>query len=279
MGLVGESGSGKSTLGRLLVWLDRPTSGSVLFEGKDLSKLPARRLRQERRAMQIVFQDPTSSLDPRYTARETVEEAVETAFPSLGSRERLARLGVLLQMVGLDLEALDRFPFEMSGGERQKVAIARALAAQPRFLVADEPVASLDMSTQIHLLSLLERLQAHAGMSLLLISHDLDIVRYLCNRIAVMYLGRIVEQCPTEELFSNAQHPYTRALLASNLSHDPDKKKKFLVLPGEPPSPLSPPSGCHFHPRCVHARAQCRLLEPESRRVGPGHKVRCHFDL
>jgi oligopeptide/dipeptide ABC transporter ATP-binding protein len=279
LGLVGESGSGKSTLGRLLVWLDTPTAGRVLFEGRDLARLPAGRLRKERRAMQIVFQDPTSSLDPRYTARDTVVEAIETAFPSLQSRDRLARLGSLVQMVGLQLDALHRFPSEMSGGERQKVAIARALAAEPRFLVADEPVASLDMATQTQVLSLLQKLRSEMGMSLLLISHDLDIVRYLSDRIAVMYLGRIIEEAPTEALYKEARHPYTRALFAATPGHDPDQRKKFVVLPGEPPSPLSPPAGCHFHPRCAYAKAQCRVLEPEARRVGHHHRVKCHFDL
>lgn len=279
VGLVGESGSGKSTLGRLLVWLDKPTTGRVLFEGKDLSALAPRHLRRERRAMQIVFQDPTSSLNPRYTARDTLGEAVETAFFELPVRDRLARLGALLAMVGLDVSALDRYPREMSGGERQKVAIARALAAEPRFLVADEPVASLDMSTQTQVLDILQQLRERFGMSLLLISHDLDIVRYLSDRIAVMYLGRIVEEGPTESLFTDARHPYTRALIASTLGHDPDIRKKFVVLRGEPPSPLSPPPGCHFHTRCSHAQARCRLLVPEARRIAADHDVRCHFDL
>lgn len=279
VGLVGESGSGKSTLGRLLIRLENPTAGRILLEGNDITKARGRKLRKERRQMQIIFQDPASSLNPRYTVRDTLEEAILAHRWSVSRREINARLATLLAMVGLTVADLDRYPREFSGGQRQHIAIARALAVEPRFIVADEPISALDLTNQAQMVNLLEKLRKELGVSFLLISHDLDVVAYLCSRVAVMYLGRLVEEARTEEVFRNPRHPYTKALVAANLSPDPDSVNKPLLLPGEPPSSVDPPKGCHFHPRCPHSEARCELVEPRTREVADQHFVKCHFDL
>jgi oligopeptide/dipeptide ABC transporter ATP-binding protein len=229
--------------------------------------------------MQIIFQDPASSLNPRFTVRETVSEAIRAHRSGLSSRQLNAHLAALLDMVGLPLSALDRLPREFSGGERQRIAIARALAVEPRFIVADEPISSLDLTAQAQIIELLGNLRRELSVAFLLIAHNLDIVRHMCSRVAVMYLGRIVELATTDLLFVSPRHPYTRALMASALSPDPDQGRGIRVLPGDPPSPLEPPKGCHFHPRCPHAEMQCRLLLPEMREPAPGHLTKCHFDF
>ncbi|MBW2276900.1 MAG: ABC transporter ATP-binding protein [Deltaproteobacteria bacterium] len=279
LGLVGESGCGKSTLGRLLIRLETPTAGSVLFDGRDITKLRGGKLRRIRREMQIIFQDPASSLNPRYTVRETLTEAIRAHRGRPSSRRLNAHLAALLDMVGLPLSSLDRLPREFSGGERQRISIARALAVEPRFIVADEPVSSLDLTAQAQIIDLIANLRRELNVAFLLIAHNLEIVRHLCNRVAVMYLGRIVELSDTSKLFVSPRHPYTRALMASALSPNPDDDRRINVLPGDPPSPLEPPKGCHFHPRCPHSEMQCRLLQPELREPAPGHFTKCHFDF
>jgi len=279
VGLVGESGCGKSTLGRLLIRLETPTAGSILFGGADITKLRGGRLRRTRREMQIIFQDPASSLNPRYNVRETLTEAIRAHGGRHSSRRRSAHLAALLDMVGLPLSALDRLPREFSGGERQRISIARALAVEPRFIVADEPVSSLDLTAQAQIIDLIANLRRELSVAFLLIAHNLEVVRHLCSRVAVMYLGRIVELASTRDLFVAPRHPYTRALMASALSPDPDDAREIRVLPGDPPSPLEPPKGCHFHPRCPHSEMQCRLLLPEMREPAPGHFTKCHFDF
>jgi oligopeptide/dipeptide ABC transporter ATP-binding protein len=279
LGLVGESGCGKSTLGRLMIRLETPTAGAVLFEGGDITRLRGRKLRRVRSKMQIIFQDPASSLNPRFTVRETVTEAIRAHKSGLSSRQLNAHLAALLDMVGLPISALDRQPRGFSGGERQRIAIARALAVEPRFIVADEPVSSLDLTSQAQIIELIGNLRRELNVAFLLIAHNLKIVRYLCNRVAVMYLGRIVELADTGVLFAGPRHPYTRALMASALSPNPDQGRLVRVLPGDPPSPLEPPKGCHFHPRCPHADMQCRLLVPEWREAAPRHFTKCHFDF
>lgn len=279
VGLVGESGCGKSTLGRLLIHLEEPTSGTIHFDGRDITHLRGRALRRHRTKMQIIFQDPATSLNPRYTVRETLTEAIRAQRRGLTKREENAHLVALTAMVGLPTMALEKLPREFSGGEKQRIAIARTLAVESRFIVADEPISALDVSNQTQIVNLIESLRLKLGVSFLLISHDLDVVRFLSRRVAVMYLGRIVEFGGTQELFRSPHHPYTQSLIRSQLTTDPDAAQKLYVLPGDPPSPLDPPSGCHFHPRCPHAEAQCRLLEPKMREVAPSHHSKCHFDL
>jgi oligopeptide/dipeptide ABC transporter ATP-binding protein len=279
LGLVGESGSGKSTLGQLLIRLESPTDGSVFFEGKDITRLRGRGLRRQRRLMQIIFQDPGASLNPRFTVRETLEEAIRAHRRGVGKRELATRIAALITMVGLTGNALDRFPKEFSGGQRQSIAIARALAVDPRFIVADEPVSALDSSSRSQIVDLIDNLRKELKVSFLLISHDLDVVKRLANRVAVMYLGRVVETGETRDIFEKPRHPYTKALVTAYLPPDPAKAKSLVILPGDPPSPLAPPRGCHFHPRCAHADVKCKLVEPETREVATRHRVKCHFDL
>lgn len=278
VGLVGESGCGKSTLGQILIRLETPTAGSVLFNGEDITHLRGRKLRLLRQSMQIIFQDPASSLNPRFTVRETLSEAIRVRHKRLSNRLINVRLAALLQMVGLATSDLDRYPREFSGGERQRIAIARALAVDPAFIIADEPISALDLTNQAQIVYLIEELRTEVGVSFLLISHDLDVIQYLCSRVAVMYLGRIVEMASTEDLFARPRHPYTQALMSASLSLDPDAKKKPLILPGDPPSAQDPPKGCHFHPRCSRSETKCTLLEPELREPAPGHYTKCFFD-
>ncbi len=279
MGLVGESGCGKTTLGRLLVRLENPSVGKIFFNGEDITHLRGGRMRRQRRQMQIIFQDHSSSLNPRFTLRETLTEAVRVHRSRLSRQELNGRLAALLAMVGLNSSVLDKFPKELPGGKRQNVAIARALAVEPRFIIADEPVSSLDSTSRAQIVDLLASLRKELSVSFLLISHDLDVVKRLSNRVAVMYLGRVIEIAPTKKIFFSPKHPYTRALIAANPDPDFSKQKSPVILPGDPPSPLDPPTGCHFHPRCVHAEVKCRLVEPSTREVTDGHFVKCHFDL
>jgi oligopeptide/dipeptide ABC transporter ATP-binding protein len=279
VGLVGESGCGKSTLGRLLIRLETPTAGQIAFDGQDITRLRGGKLRRRRRDMQIIFQDPASSLNPRLKVRTALEEAVRTHRGRVSARQMIAQLGALLEMVRLPVEALGRLPREFSVGERQRISLARALAVEPRFLVADEPVSALDVASRAQLSALLVNLQRELGVAFLLISHDVELVGRLSHRIAVMYLGRIVEIAPTDRLLDAPRHPYTRALLASVLSREPGAFRPPAVVHGDPPSPLEPPKGCHFHPRCPHAEMSCRLIVPLVREVGPGHLSMCHFEF
>jgi oligopeptide/dipeptide ABC transporter ATP-binding protein len=278
-GLVGESGCGKSTLGRVLIRLETPTAGQIVFDGQDITRLRGGKLRKRRREMQIIFQDPASSLNPRLRIRTALEEAVRTHRGRVSARQMNAHLAALLAMVGLPVEALGRLPREFSVGERQRISLARALAVEPRFLVADEPVSALDAASRVLLSALLANLQRELGVALLLISHNVELVGQLSHRIAVMYLGRVVEIAATDRLLGTPRHPYTRALLASVLTREPGAFRPPAVLHGDPPSALEPPKGCHFHPRCPHAEMPCRLIVPLTREVEPGHFCMCHFDF
>jgi len=275
LGLVGESGCGKSTLGRLILRLLEPTAGEVLFDGRSLLALSPRELRTMRRQMQIVFQDPYGSLNPRMRVSSIVGEGL--AVHRLGTRsERRARVAELLDLVGLPPDAGGRYPHEFSGGQRQRIGIARALAVGPRFIVADEAVSALDVSIQAQILNLLQDLQRRLGLTLLFIAHDLRVVEHVCDRVAIMYLGRIVECGPREEIYRNPRHPYTRALLSAVPVPDPRRRKQRMVMGGDVPSPVQPPPGCAFHPRCGHAVEVCRREIPPLEMGRGDHAVACH---
>jgi oligopeptide/dipeptide ABC transporter ATP-binding protein len=276
VGLVGESGSGKSTTGRLLIRLLEPDAGTVTFDGRDLGALPPRELRELRRRFQIVFQDPQAALNPRMTVRALVREPLDIHRIGETRAERNEAAARLIRDVGLDASSLDRYPHEFSGGQRQRIGIARAIASGPEFIVADEPVAALDPPIQAQIVNLLGELRERLGLSVLLIAHDLRLVRHVAERVAVMYLGRIVEEGPVEEVYVRPLHPYTKALLASAPRRDP-RQPPARILPGEPPSPVDPPSGCRFHPRCPIAEAVCRRDEPLLTPAPPGRRVACHL--
>ncbi len=275
LGLVGESGSGKSTLGRLLLKLVEPTAGKVFFAGRELAALSRSDLRALRREMQPVFQDPYSSLNPRMKIRSIVAEGIEIHRLARG-REKEERVVELLRRVGIEPDALDRYPHEFSGGQRQRIGIARALAVNPRFLVLDEPVSALDVSIQAQVVNLLQDLQAEMGLTYLFIAHDLRVVEHISRRVAIMYLGRVVELADSAELFDNPRHPYTRALLTAIPTVDAAARPERLKLPGEVPSPLEPPPGCAFHPRCPYAKDICGRVEPPLESGKGGHAVACH---
>jgi oligopeptide transport system ATP-binding protein len=275
LGLVGESGSGKSTLGRLILRLIEPTAGKVLFEGRDLSTLTRPDLRRLRRDMQLVFQDPYASLNPRMRVRSIVGEGIEIHRLARG-KEKLDRIAELLKMVGMAPDAMTRYPHEFSGGQRQRIGIARALAVKPRFLVLDEPVSALDVSIQAQIINLLQDLQEQLKLTYLFIAHDLRVVEHISNRVAIMYLGKIVEIAGRDEIFANPRHPYTRALLSAIPSVNTSAKTERVKLPGEVPSPVNPPSGCGFHPRCPYAKDICRTMEPPLEKGHGGHAVACH---
>jgi peptide/nickel transport system ATP-binding protein len=275
LGLVGESGCGKSTLGRLILRLLEPTAGDVRFEGRSLLRLRARELRAMRRAMQIVFQDPYGSLNPRMRVSSIVGEGL--VIHRIGTRERRRRrVHELLELVGLPAEAATRYPHEFSGGQRQRIGIARALAVEPRFLVADEAVSALDVSIQAQILNLLHDLKQRLGLTLLFISHDLRVVEHLSDRVAIMYLGRIVEVGSRDEVYGDPRHPYTRALLAAVPVPDPRRRTQRPPLEDDVPSPLSPPPGCAFHPRCPHVLDVCRRVTPPLEAGRSGRAVACH---
>jgi oligopeptide transport system ATP-binding protein len=274
---VGESGCGKSTLGRAVLQLIRPTAGEIFFAGEDLTRLPAKRLRRLRQQMQIVFQDPFASLDPRMTVGSIVAEPLR-AHKAGNGRQVRDRVDELLRLVGLNPSFVNRYPHEFSGGQQQRIGLARALALNPSFVVADEPVSALDVSIQAQMINLIEDLQARLGLTLLFISHDLRVVRYLSDRVAVMYLGKIVELAPAEQLYAGPQHPYTRALLSSVPEPDPDFEaaRQRIVLSGEVPSPIDPPSGCRFRTRCPLATDDCARVEPVLEpKTSPNHLVAC----
>jgi peptide/nickel transport system ATP-binding protein len=274
LGLVGESGSGKTTVGRTLLRLTEPTSGRISFDGKDLTRLDRRAMRPFRRHMQIVFQDPFASLNPRMKVEEIIGEAF--AIHGLGDAGgRRAQIAALLDRVGLSPSQAGRYPHEFSGGQRQRIVIARALAVEPSFIVADEPVSALDVSIQAQIINLMVGLQRDLGLAMLFISHDLSVVEYICDRVIVMYLGRVMEQGPVEEIFTRPRHPYTEALLAAAPVPDPAARRKRIILTGDIPSPANPPSGCVFRTRCQHALPACAGEVPPLRMVGPNHATAC----
>jgi len=276
LGLVGESGCGKSTIAKLLLCLIEADSGSVRFADRELIGLPKRQLLPLRRQMQMIFQDPFSSLNPRQKIGAIVAEPLLVHGLARGAAAREQTME-LLRIVGLATEHFDRYPHEFSGGQRQRIGIARALAVRPRLLIADEPVSALDLSIQAQIINLLQDLQEQFGLTYLFISHDLGIIEHVCNRVAVMYLGRIVELAPAVELYAAARHPYTEALLNAVPVPDPNRPHRRLVLHGEIPSAVNPPSGCHFHPRCPYVREVCKTTYPELREQAPGHLAACHF--
>jgi oligopeptide transport system ATP-binding protein len=277
LGLVGESGCGKTTTGRCVLRLETPTAGQIIYNGQDITRLGATALRPLRQKIQVIFQDPYSSLNPRMKIGEIIGEPmrVHGIIPDAAQRE--ARVRELLSVCGLNPNFVDRYPHEMSGGQRQRVGIARALAMNPEFIVCDEPVSALDVSIQAQVVNLLEDLRDRFGLTYLFIAHDLSVVRHLCQRVAVMYLGRIVEMAPSDALFDNPQHPYTRALLAAVPIPDPtvEAGREFRPVRGEVPSPINPPSGCVFHPRCPMAVERCSRERPVPREIAPGHMVAC----
>ena len=276
LGLVGESGCGKTTLGRAVLRLVPIHGGTVRFAGEDITTMAPRELRSRRQQFQMIFQDPFSSLDPRLTIGESIGEALDIHRLAPDGAQRRARIGQLLESVGLRAEYADRYPHEFSGGQRQRVGIARALAVEPQLIVCDEPVSALDVSVQAQVINLLQDLQRERRLALLFISHDLAVVEHLCRRTAVMYLGRIVEIGPSRELCRAPRHPYTQALLSAVPVVDPDSKRSRIVLKGDVPSPIQPPSGCPFHPRCPVAEPRCQTEMPVLREIQPGHQVSCH---
>ena len=280
LGLVGESGCGKTTVGRTVLRLYTPTSGRIRFrvgvDTVDISSLSQARLKRIRRHMQIVYQDPFSSLNPRMTVGSLLEEPM-IVHGTRSKSERTERVLSILNAVGMKPEHAKRYPHEFSGGQRQRIAIARALVLHPSLVVADEPVSSLDVSIQAQVLNLLEDLQSQFGLTYLFIAHNLSVVKHISDRIAVMYLGKIVEIARTEALFARPRHPYTEALLSAIPVPDPDLKIRRIALQGDPPSPVNPPSGCRFHPRCRYAQPQCSREEPLLREAEPGHRAACHF--
>ena len=276
LGLVGESGSGKSTVGKAVLRLLDPTAGRILLHGEDITELSGRDLRDTRRKMQMIFQDPYASLNPRLTTGDIIMEPLEN-FGNLSKAQCLERAGELLDRVGLRREALKRYPHEFSGGQRQRLGVARALALNPSLIVADEPVSALDVSVQAQVLNLLIRLQREFNLAYLFISHDLGVVEHISHRVAVMYLGQLVEVADKQALFANAQHPYTEALLSAVPIPDPTEKRKRIILTGDVPSPIDPPSGCRFHTRCPYAEERCKAQVPKMRELSPGHSVACHL--
>ena len=278
LGLVGESGCGKTTTGRCILQLYRITGGKVSFEGKDLSRLKGGELRGMRRNMQLIFQDPYASLDPRMTAGDIIGEPMLVHKLARGN-EYKKRVAELLQMVELEPGMAERYPHEFSGGQRQRIGIARALSVRPGFIVCDEPVSALDVSIQAQIITLLMRLREELNLTYLFIAHDLSVVRYISDRVAVMYLGKIMEITHSDELYDNPLHPYTQALLSAVPIPDPvvDRRRRRILLTGDVPSPIFTPSGCAFHPRCHMAEDICKQQEPELREIGGEHRVACHL--
>ncbi len=278
LGLVGESGCGKTTVARCILKLYQPTDGKVFFEGKDITNISARKMRRIRKDMQIIFQDPYSSLDPRMKVGDIVGEPL-LVHGVANASERSEIVFNLLRTVGLAPDHYYRFPHEFSGGQRQRIGVARALALNPKFVVADEPVSALDVSIQAQILNLLQDLQNELHLTYLVVAHDLGVIRHLALSTAVMYVGKLVEKAPTEELFHNPSHPYTEALISAVPSLDLQKKMNRLILRGDVPSPIFPPPGCRFSPRCIYARSKCSKQEPPLEEISPGHFVSCHFPL
>ena len=278
LGLVGESGSGKTTLGRCILRLLEPDEGSVRFLGRDLRALSSREMRAVRRDLQVVFQDPYSSLNPRMRVGDIVGEPILIHKLASGRRERREMVAELLETVGLDPHVMDRYPHEFSGGQRQRIGIARALSVRPKLIVADEPVSALDVSVQAQVINLLVELQERFGLAYLFISHDLRIVEHVSDRVAVMYLGKIVEEAPAEQLYRDPRHPYTRALLSAIPTPDPGTGRRRIILSGEVPSPVNPPSGCTFHPRCPEVFEHCRSNIPAPIPISDDRRASCFLE-
>ncbi|GEM88205.1 ABC transporter ATP-binding protein [Meiothermus granaticius] len=278
LGLVGESGSGKTTVGRTVLRLIEPTGGNIIFDGKDITHLPKGELRSYRRKMQIIFQDPFASLNPRMTVGDIVAEPLVIHHLANSAQARNERVAELLQTVGLNPDHVRRYPHEFSGGQRQRIGIARALAVNPDFIVADEPVSALDVSIQAQVVNLLQDLKDRLGLTVLFIAHDLAVVEYISDRIAVMYLGKVMELSSSRELYRNPKHPYTEALLSAIPTPDPTVRRDRIVLQGDIPSPINPPSGCVFRTRCRYAIKECSQTVPEMREVSPGHFKACIRD-
>ncbi|WP_409289833.1 ABC transporter ATP-binding protein [Peribacillus sp. SCS-37] len=276
VGIVGESGCGKSTTGRSIIRLIEPTEGKVLFEGKDISKLSKRDLRLIRKDFQMVFQDPFASLDPKMKVGQILEEPMKN-YGMYDSGTRKKKVEELMKRVGLRASFVHRYPHEFSGGQKQRIGIARALSLEPKLIIADEPVSALDVSVQSQVLNLMRELQQQFGLTYLFIAHDLSVVKHLCDRIGVMYLGRMVELAPKKDLYEKPLHPYTQALLSAVPIPDPKKKKERIVLQGDVPSPSNPPKGCAFHPRCAACMDICKTVRPEFKETGDGRFVACHL--
>lgn len=279
LGLVGESGSGKTTLGRSILRMYEPTSGSVVFDGVDITKFERSKLLPYRKKMQYIFQDPYASLDPRMTVSDIVGEALDIHKLASSKKDRADKIRNLLRLVGLNTEHSARYPHEFSGGQRQRIGIARAIAVEPEFIVCDEPVSALDVSIRAQIINTLEEMQDRLNLTYLFISHDLGVVRHTCDRVGVMYLGHIVELVESEELYKNPLHPYTKALLTAIPEPNPEvsKKRNRIILKGEIPSPVNPPSGCKFRTRCPYAKDICSQKVPVLTDAGSGHYVACHF--
>jgi oligopeptide/dipeptide ABC transporter ATP-binding protein len=277
LGLVGESGCGKTTLGRAIVRLVPPTAGSIWFQGEDLAGLSAIALRARRRELQIIFQNPYSSLNPRMTVEDIVGEALDIHKLTDSKTARHERIVELLADVGLDKDYLRRYPHEFSGGQRQRIGIARALAVKPALIICDEPVSALDVSVQAQIINLLQDLQREHGLTYLFIAHDLAVVEHISHRVMVMYLGKVVELADAKAIIRAPRHPYTQALISAVPEVDPDSKRQRIILPGDVPSPIHPPSGCPFHPRCPVAEARCRTEAPDLKEVGANHLAACHL--
>jgi len=277
-GLVGESGCGKSTLGRVILRLQGATEGEVIYQGRDIHSLRGQELRKIREEMQIIFQDPFGSLNPRFLVKDIIGEPLRV-HRNLSSKEIDARVVELMELVGLDASRRNRYPHEFSGGQRQRIGIARAIALNPKFIVADEAVSALDVSVQSQVINLLMNLQRELGLTFLFIAHGLNVVRHISDRVGVMYLGKLVEVGETETLFASPLHPYTAALLSAIPKPTPGRKRERIVLQGDVPSPANPPSGCRFHTRCPFAQEQCAKVEPSLIEAAPGRQVACHFPL
>ena len=277
LGLVGESGCGKTTLGRAILRLLEPNEGSIILDGEDITSLKGDALRQRRRKFQMIFQDPYGSLNPRMTVSQIIGEAIDIHGLADSTAARRARINDLLHAVGLDPIHAERYPHEFSGGQRQRIGIARALAVEPKLIVCDEPVSALDVSVQAQIVNLLMDLQQQRGLTYLFIAHDLAVVEHISHRVMVMYLGRPVEIAEAKKLVRSPKHPYTQALLSAVPVVDPDSKRRRIMLPGDVPSPIAPPPGCAFNPRCPVKEARCEQTRPELREVEPGHWVACHL--
>jgi oligopeptide/dipeptide ABC transporter ATP-binding protein len=277
LGLVGESGCGKTSLGRAIVRLVKPTAGSIWLAGEDIAALNPAQLRARRRICQMIFQDPFSSLDPRMTIGQIIGEALEIHHLGATAAERAQRIAKLLTVVGLDPAQAHRYPHEFSGGQRQRIGIARALAVEPKLIVCDEPVSALDVSVQAQIINLLQDLQRQRAVAYLFVAHDLAIVEHISRRVMVMYLGKVVESGPAKSVVQTPKHPYTKALISAVPQIDPETRRQRIILPGEIPSPIDPPKGCPFHPRCPVAEPRCQVEPPQLRELAPSHWASCHL--